>query len=348
MRLAVAAQLLAVAALSLPAAASAKSTTGKPLVSTGPVTHVRGTTGTLTGSINPHGEATIYFFQYGPTTAYGQQTPTGSLPAGNTPVKVSQTVTGILPGYHYRLVASNNSKAEEKGKDRVYTPKATRLKFSITKPSGQHVIGGALVVAGSLTGTGAGNHRIALQANPYPFGVFTNVGTPILTDSAGRFSFHISNLLQTAQYRVVTVDPRPVISQVIVVPVSVRVTLHVRTSKRKGIVRLYGTVSPAEVGARVVFQIQKTPKKERIFKSEKAEERAEEKGPPFASVFVSVVKRATRTLSRFSKVVTIKKTGHYRAYVELRRGPLASGYSSTVTLHARPATKKRKAKRKKA
>ncbi len=56
MRLAVAAQLLAVAALSLPAAASAKSTTGKPLVSTGPVTHVRGTTGTLTGSINPHGE----------------------------------------------------------------------------------------------------------------------------------------------------------------------------------------------------------------------------------------------------------------------------------------------------
>ncbi len=125
-------------------------------------------------------------------------------------------------------------------------------------------------------------------------------------------------------------------------------TLHVRTSKRKGIVRLYGTVSPAEVGARVVFQIQKTPKKERIFKSEKAEEKAEEKGPPFASVFVSVVKRATRTLSRFSKVVTIKKTGHYRAYVELRRGPLASGYSSTVTLHARPATKKRKAKRKKA
>lgn len=349
-RLAASAQLLAVTALILPVSAAALGEASKPLgnpigppkPSTGGVSHVHGSTATLDGSVNPHGEVTTYFFEWGPTVSYGHQTTPGTLAAANVGVKVSATVTGFLTGYHYRLVATNNTKTEY-GKDRVYTLKPTAMKFTLAKVTGVHALGSSVTISGSLSGTAGPNHRIVLQASSYPFGAFTAVGGPIVTNAAGRFSFYVPNLRASTEYRVATLDPRPTTSAVLTVPVSVRVILHVRTSGHKGLVRLYGTVTPAEVGAKVFIEIEKKPKHERIFRSEKAEEKAEESGPKFAPVFETVVKRATRSFSRFSKVLTITRTGRYRVYVQLRRGPLVSGYSSSVLLHAgsskRPAKK---------
>ncbi len=50
----------------------------------------------------------------------------------------------------------------------------------------------------------------------------------------------------------------------------------------------------------------------------------------------TTVKRATRSFSRFSQVVTVRKAGRYRAYVVLPTGALVSGASSSVTLRADP------------
>ena len=47
---------------------------GAPIVATGGVAHVRGTSAVLNGTVDPHGAATTYYFQYGPTIAYGKQT----------------------------------------------------------------------------------------------------------------------------------------------------------------------------------------------------------------------------------------------------------------------------------
>jgi hypothetical protein len=45
------------------------------------------------------------------------------------------------------------------------------------------------------------------------------------------------------------------VSPVVLENVAVRVAFHVRRARRRGFVRLYGTVAPAEVGALVGFQL---------------------------------------------------------------------------------------------
>ncbi|MGH2856004.1 MAG: S53 family peptidase [Solirubrobacteraceae bacterium] len=64
---------------------------------------------TLTAGIYPNGLATTYVWQYGPTTAYGQQTPAAPIAAGTAPVAISTVLSGLGAGatYHYRLVAAN-------------------------------------------------------------------------------------------------------------------------------------------------------------------------------------------------------------------------------------------------
>jgi len=65
---------------------------------------------TLTGVVNPHHQATSYFFQYGqngaPATADTETSPQ-TIPAGDAPTAVSFTVYGLAPGttFHYRIIA---------------------------------------------------------------------------------------------------------------------------------------------------------------------------------------------------------------------------------------------------
>jgi hypothetical protein len=64
---------------------------------------------TLSGSVNPRGQATSYFFEYGNTTAYRAETGALSAGSGSTSVAVSAPIAPLTPNttYHYRLVASN-------------------------------------------------------------------------------------------------------------------------------------------------------------------------------------------------------------------------------------------------
>lgn len=77
---------------------------------------------TLQAQINPGGLETSYFFEYGPTAAYGQSTSTRTIPAGGVPVTVKTAVFGLTPGsgYHFRVVASNSLGMAEGG-DQSFT-----------------------------------------------------------------------------------------------------------------------------------------------------------------------------------------------------------------------------------
>lgn len=80
-----------------------------PTVATGEAVG-RGTTTTLTGSINPKGVPTVYHFDFGPTAAYGASTAPATLsPAPDQPLSAAGRVRALLPGMtiHYRLVAAN-------------------------------------------------------------------------------------------------------------------------------------------------------------------------------------------------------------------------------------------------
>ena len=85
-RLTAAGVVAALAVMATPAVSLAAPT---PSVSTGSATLVQASTATLNGSINPQGQSTTYFFEYGHTRSYGYQTVVAGAGAGNQTVHVS-------------------------------------------------------------------------------------------------------------------------------------------------------------------------------------------------------------------------------------------------------------------
>jgi hypothetical protein len=73
------------------------------------VNEVLASSARLTGTIDAENSQTFYYFEYGPTTAYGSTTPTVDAGIGDEDELVAQRLTGLTPGttYHYALVASN-------------------------------------------------------------------------------------------------------------------------------------------------------------------------------------------------------------------------------------------------
>jgi subtilase family serine protease len=68
---------------------------------------------TLTGGVYPNGLATSYWWEYGTTTAYGNQTTATNIGAGHSPVSTTRSLTSLTSSttYHYRLVAQNSAGA---------------------------------------------------------------------------------------------------------------------------------------------------------------------------------------------------------------------------------------------
>jgi hypothetical protein len=316
--LAVSASFLATAApnaAQVAQAAQATTAASAPGASTSGTSDVTFSSVTVHGSVSPHGQATDYVFQYGTTRKYGSQTPLS--PAGNASntVAVSQTVTGLQPftTYHYRILASSPSGAAV-GEDRTFTTAKIPLSVAIVGVPNPVAFGTPFVVEGTLSGTGGGNHEVALQANPFPYVAgFQTVGNPELTNPVGGFSFPFLNLLQNTQLRVVTVGTPVVTSPVIVEGVAVRVAFHAHATGRRGFARLYGTVAPAEVGALVGFQLLQPGHRSR-------------------NVGGTVVKAGTPTVSSFSRVVHVGR-GVYRALIEVSDGAHVSSYSTPIIIH---------------
>jgi photosystem II stability/assembly factor-like uncharacterized protein len=99
-----------------------RTTSPPPLATTGTATLVSSSGARLAGGVVPRGSATSYWFEYGPTTSYGQQTAAGSAGSGNSTFAVSAELSGLAPvtTYHYRLVAANGG-GTTFGADRQFT-----------------------------------------------------------------------------------------------------------------------------------------------------------------------------------------------------------------------------------
>lgn len=91
---------------------------------TGSATSVTGYAATLNGTVDPNGDATTYYFEYGTDTNYGTQVPAtpGSVGSGWEPVALSANITGLSAGieYHFRIVGSN-SVGSDNGSDATFT-----------------------------------------------------------------------------------------------------------------------------------------------------------------------------------------------------------------------------------
>jgi hypothetical protein len=93
-----------------------------PAVTTGPAGGVTDHSATLTGSVNANGVATSYWFEYGPTTGYGNATLSVAAGSGSSAIAAGAALGGLSPAttYHYRLVATNSG-VPTYGTDQTFT-----------------------------------------------------------------------------------------------------------------------------------------------------------------------------------------------------------------------------------
>ncbi|HEY2768380.1 MAG TPA: hypothetical protein VGI76_08985 [Solirubrobacteraceae bacterium] len=295
--------------LALPA--SAPAAISPPGVGTGAASAVTYGSATLAGSIDPHASNTTYYFQYGPTRAYGAQTPLADAGAGTRAVKVSAAITGLKPltVYHYRLLAVNAAGAAT-GVDRTFKTAKVPLSLQILVAPNPTIFGGAATVEGTLSGTGNAGRAVVLQQNPFPYTAgFANVGNAELTTSTGGFAFPVSGLTQATQYRVITMTTPPVVSPIAIENVAVAISAHVGRTHHRRHARFYGTVSPAVDGMQVAIM--------RVV------------GGRNVLVAGTALRHGSAASSRFSRVLHVKR-GLYRVFVKVTNGSQVSNYSTPL------------------
>jgi hypothetical protein len=307
--------VVATAALFVSGAAAAA---GPPGVATGGVSNLAASSVILNGAVNAKGLRTTYVFQYGTTRGYGAQTPVASGGGGSATIKVSQAIGGLQSNtrYHYRILATNAAGITP-GVDRAFTTRKIPLSLQIAGAPNPVLYSDPFSVQGTLSGTGGAGRVVALQFNPFPYlAGFKTLGNPEVTSSTGGFSFPVVGVLVNTQFRVLTTSAPFITSPVLVEGVAVRVRFHahrVHRHRHGRFYRMYGTVAPAEVGARVGFQLLRP-------------------GLPSLNRGGTFVKSGTPTVSRFSTVVRVRHRGLYQALVQVADGSHVSAYSAPLRI----------------
>src|SRR5207237_9024105 len=128
------------------------TTSAAPQASTGAAGSVTPTSATLTGTVNPSGRATTWFFEYGTSTSYGSKTPAKDAGSGTSPLAVSAQVTGLTTGrvYHFRLVATSDA-GTSRGSDATFT---TAVAPTVTTKSASSVRDSTATLSGTVNPNG--------------------------------------------------------------------------------------------------------------------------------------------------------------------------------------------------
>lgn len=261
-----------------------------------------------------YSEGIYYYFRYWSASAtYRDQTAivdAGTIGFGQTRA-VSIAVTGLAPLtlYHYQVVVeTERGESLGRGEDRTFTTAAIPFSLQILASPNPVPYGSLVTIQGALAGVGNADREVVLQASPFPFGGFSNVGNPELTTADGSYAFHVPNATATTDYRVVTTTSPVVDSPVATETVTPRLRAQAhrlagRETKGKLKVRFSGSTRPALNGERV-----------RIVHVMRGR-----------SVFVAsiVLRKASGGSSRFSRVIRVPR-GIYRAQLRLESGSLAS------------------------
>jgi hypothetical protein len=167
---------------------------GPPVVLTGSAQGASTSGVTLTGSVNPQGNATTWWFEYGLTTSYGSKTAAKSAGSGSAATGVSAAITKLTAGttYHYRLVAQSSA-GTTRGSDVTFnTIAAVSLQSSTT----QVVYGAPVTISGTIATRQSGVTVSVLQE---PFGQtsFSTLGT-VVTGPGGTWSYQVRPKMQTS------------------------------------------------------------------------------------------------------------------------------------------------------
>ena len=313
---------LAIVALSamawLPAAATAAP--ARPAAITDRATAVSQVGARLNGSVDPNERQTTAYFEYGTTSAYGSRTPDVAVGSGARRVAVTADVAGLAPAtrYHYRLVASN-VRGADRGEDRSFRTERQPLGLTLTAGPNPVRPGGSTVISGTLAGTGNAGRQVVLLGNPFPFaqGFRPAAADVHLTNPQGAFSFPILSVPVNTQYSVSLPGAPNVASPVVTVGVAVRVgvSVRVRRTGRRAVVRLRGRIRPAHPGALVAIQ--------RLRRG------------AWVTIDGTVARRGGRSFSRYSERVSVTRTATLRVLADIRDGDHVAATSRTIRVRGR-------------
>jgi hypothetical protein len=308
----------AVAALACTAPAASAAA---PAVTTGGAA-VGPTTATFTGTVDPQGRSTTYYFEYGTTSAFGAQTPPVRAGSGNAAVTAAASVANLadFTVYHYRLVATNRDGTQPGARRTVRTQRAP-LGLSLSAAPNPIPFGAVATIGGSLTGTGSAGRQVQLFQNPFPYtGGFQPVGAPAGTNAAGAFAIPIGTPTVTTQYRARLIGEPAAQSEILTVPVALNVSTAVGVGPRRSdgvrMVRFAGRIRPGRIGA--LYGIQR------------------KSGARWVTVAGGVVRPEDAVSSRYAKHVRVRHSGTYRVYVQISNGDVVSGAGREVPIKLRP------------
>ncbi len=127
--------------------------------------------------MNPGGQATTWYVEYGTSTSYGTKTANVSAGSGTANTAVSASLTGLTAGttYHYRVVATNSSGTDQ-GADGIFTTSAGPVAVTGSATS-------VTTSTATLNGTVDPNGRTT--AWYFEYGTSTSYGSKTAERSAG-------------------------------------------------------------------------------------------------------------------------------------------------------------------
>ena len=189
-----------------------------PDATTAAATGVSASGATLNGAFNPNGQPTTAWFQWGPTTNYGNTTAAGSYGGANASLAISATLSDLAPDstLHFQLVASNSVGAAT-GVDMTFqTPVFAEISAGLPTVSGGSVAWGDFDNDGRLdiliTGAAETGDFVAYVYHNNGDGTFTwdaNAGLPGVVmgsaawgdyDNDGRLDILITGLTKTGSF----------------------------------------------------------------------------------------------------------------------------------------------------
>jgi hypothetical protein len=223
-----------------------------PGAKTGKATSIGRDRATFTGSVDPKGQPTKFYFEFGATKSYGAATGVSDAGNGQSAKSVALVVAGLAPAtaYHYRIVVASPG-GTVRGGDTSFTTANLPLSVAIGASPDPIVFGNDLTISGRLSGTAVANQAVTLQSRPFPFTRgFTNVGTARLSDAGGAVSFLIPPFTVATQFRLAISGAYSAVMSVEVRP---KITLRVRRIKGHR-VRVTGVVHPGNATGGVSIQ----------------------------------------------------------------------------------------------
>lgn len=180
-------------------------TTGNaPIVQTFSATNITSNSGRISGTVNPSGYSTTYWFEYGTSPSLGNMTTSQSLGSGTASVSVDASLTGLSTNatYYFRLVADN-----------TYGRTQGSVTSFITNNSGQAML--PTVQTNAATGVYQNSATLNGQVHPqgtnttvwFEYGLssgsLTSISNSIYIGSGSDYSpatITVSNLFQNTTY----------------------------------------------------------------------------------------------------------------------------------------------------